>query len=88
MFRPAPMLRLNAIVLERDERAVLREFGRLGAVQLTHTPAGEHTAPLPPPDHAREIARCDRLWSRLAELRRTLGIDSECGRVRTARHHV
>lgn len=76
MFRPVPMLRLSAVVLERDERAVLRQLGRLGAVQLTRTPAGEDSAPLPPPDRAGEIARCDRLRSRVAELRRTLGIDS------------
>ena len=79
MFRPVPMMRLSAVVLERDERAVLREFGRLGAVQLRRTPAGEDSAPLPPPDRAREMARCDRLRSRVAELRRILGIDSGTG---------
>ncbi len=79
MFRPVPMMRLSAVVLERDERTVLRELGRLGAVQLTRTAAGEDSAPRPPPDRTREIARCDRLRSRVAELRRALGVDSGPG---------
>jgi V/A-type H+-transporting ATPase subunit I len=66
------MMRLSVVVLERAVRAALRELGRLGAVQLTRTPAGGKTAPLPPPDHTEEIARCDRIQSRVAELRRTL----------------
>ena len=76
MFRPAPMMRLRSVVLQRDERTVLREFGRLGAVQLTRTAAGADTAPLPPPDRTQEIARCDRLRSRVVALRRTLELDS------------
>ncbi len=75
MFKPAPMMRLSVLVLERDERAVLRELGRLGAVQLTQTPAGEDTAPLSPPDRTKEIARCERIQSRAAELRRTLRVE-------------
>jgi V/A-type H+/Na+-transporting ATPase subunit I len=79
MFRPVPMMRLSAVVLERDERTVLREFGRLGAVQLTRTPAGEDSAPLPPLDRGREMAACDRLKTRMSELRRTLGIEAIVG---------
>lgn len=73
------MTRLNVVVLERDERAVLRQFGRLGTVQLTRAPAGEGSAPLPPRDRGREIAGCDRLRSRLAELRQTLQIKPGLG---------
>ena len=74
MFRPAPMMRLSVVVLERDERPVLRELGRLGAVQLVSTPAGQQTAPRPPPDRSREIAVCERIQSRVAELRRSLQV--------------
>jgi len=70
------MMRLSAIVLERDARATLRELGRLRTVQLTCAPSEENPAPLRFPDYTREIARCDRLRSRLTELRRTLDIKS------------
>ena len=74
MFDPVPMLRLNALVLDRDERAVLRELGRLGAMHLTRTPAGLETAPLPPHDHSSALGRCDRFLARVEELRRHLKI--------------
>ncbi len=74
MFKPAPMLRLSVVVLERDQRALLRELGDLGAVQLARADPGPETAPLPPPDHAAELARCDRLLARLEDLRRALDI--------------
>jgi len=68
------MMRLSVVVLERDERSVLRELGRLGAVQLVSTPSGQQTAPRPPPDRSREIAVCERIQSRVAELRRSLQV--------------
>jgi V/A-type H+/Na+-transporting ATPase subunit I len=74
MLSPRRMVRLRAVVLERDERKVLRELGRIEKVQLTHTPAGEDSAPLPSPDRSTEIARCERLRSRIAELRRSFKI--------------
>lgn len=74
MFSPEPMLRLSALVLQRDERHVLRALGRLGAVQLTRTPAGEDTAPLTAADRSGELARCERLLSRVEELRCALGM--------------
>ena len=40
MFSPVPMMRLSVVVLERDERAVLRNLGELGTVQLMRTRAG------------------------------------------------
>ena len=46
MLSPAPMRRLRAVVLARDERAVLRRLGGLGAVQLVQCRAGADTAPL------------------------------------------
>ena len=76
MFRPVTMRRMSAVVLERDERAVLRELGRLGVLQLTRTRAGPDTAPLSARDRSKELARCDCLLARVQELRQSLGIPS------------
>ena len=72
MFRPAAMLRLSALVLERDERDVLRLLGRLGVLQLMRAPADAGSAPAP--DRSRELAQCDRLTARIQEFRRSLEI--------------
>ena len=72
MFRPVTMSRMSVVVLERDERAVLRELGRLGVLQLTRTLAGPDTAPLSPRDRGKEMALCDRLLARVEELRQSL----------------
>ena len=74
MFRPVAMKRLSAVVLERDERKVLRHLGESGAVQLTRTQSGPDTAPLAPRDRSSELARCDRLLTRVSDLRRSLEI--------------
>jgi V/A-type H+-transporting ATPase subunit I len=76
MFRPVTMRRMTALVLERDERIVLRELGRLGVLQLTHTQAGPDTASLSPRDHSKEIARCDRLLAGVESLRQSLELPS------------
>ena len=72
MFSASPMMRLSAVVLQQDERTVLRGLGELGAVQLVRTNAGPDTAPLNPPDHAPERAHAEVLRARMAELRRRL----------------
>ena len=72
MFEPVSMTRLRLVVLERDERAVLRHLGRAGVVQLTRTPAGPGTAPLSPRNRSDELARLERVSSRLENLRRSL----------------
>ena len=74
MLRPARMMRLSALVLERDERAALRRLAQLGAAHLISTKAGPDTAPLNPPDQAAALARCDRLLAQIEELRRSLGV--------------
>jgi V/A-type H+-transporting ATPase subunit I len=66
------MMRLVTVVLQQDERTVLRGLGELGVVQLVRTKAGPDTAPLAPPDHAPERARGEALRVRMAELRRHL----------------
>ena len=72
MFRPVPMLRLSVLVLERDERRVLRTLGGLGAMQLVRTAAGPDSAPLAPPDHRGPRARCEGLLARCDALRSAL----------------
>lgn len=74
MFRAAPMLQLSVLVLERDQRAVLWELGRLGAVQLAPKRPGLSTAPLPPRDRSGELANCNRLLVRCSELHRDLAV--------------
>jgi len=74
VFSPVAMTRLGVVVLERDERPVLRTLGRLGVVHLLKAAAGPDTAPLPPPDRTEELARCDALLARVQGLRQRLGI--------------
>ena len=74
MFRPTPLLRLSAVVLERDERLVLRRLGQMGAMHLIRSQAGPDTAPLAPHDRSAELARCDRFLARLEELCQSLEI--------------
>jgi len=72
MFEPVRMTRLRLVILERDERAVLRHLGHAGIMQLTRTPAGPDTAPLSPRNCATELSRLERLSARLENLRRSL----------------
>lgn len=71
MFRPLPMLRLNLLVLAREERTVLQVLAQSGAIQLVRTQAG---AEIPPHDHASQIAKCVHLASQIEELQKSLGI--------------
>jgi V/A-type H+-transporting ATPase subunit I len=68
------MMRLHAVVLAQDERAVLKGLGQLGAVHLTRTQSGPDTAPLAPTDRTGELARYDRIRARVQELRKSLEI--------------
>ncbi len=72
MFKPVSMTRLRLLLLERDERAVLRDLGRAGVVQLTRTPAGSNTAPLAPRNRSDDLARLEHAAARLETLRRSL----------------
>ncbi len=74
MFSAVPMMRLQVVVLAQDERAVLKDLGRLGAVHLMSTHPGPETAPLNPPDCTGEMARYDRIRVRLQDLRKSLEI--------------
>jgi V/A-type H+/Na+-transporting ATPase subunit I len=70
------MMRLQAIVLAHDERAVLTGLGQLGAMHLTRMLSGPDTAPLDPADRAEELTRYDRIRARIQELRKSLEIPS------------
>lgn len=72
MFKPAPMMRLTVVVLEKDERPALRELASLGAVQLT-AGASEEILNLAARSSTEELARCDRILARIADLTRSFG---------------
>lgn len=72
MFRPVNMLRLQVIVLQRDSRAVLRQLGRAGIIQLTHEVAGPETAPLTPCDRSAGAAGLEHFTLRAGNLRQSL----------------
>ena len=74
MFRTVPMMRLQAVVLARDERTVLKSLGQLGAVHLTRTQFESDTTSLTPVSHVGEMAMYDRIRSRVQELRKSLEV--------------
>ena len=74
MFRAVPMMRLSAIVLDRDERPVLQGLGRMGVVHIMRARAGPETAPFDPPNLGDQEARCDKILGRVADLRRLFGL--------------
>lgn len=67
MLKPVRMKYIRALVLSRDERAVLRSLGRAGVVQLSSARADD-AAPIAAPDNSAEIARCDALVASADEL--------------------
>ena len=73
MFKAVAMVRFSAVVLQRDERKVLRELAQLGAVELCHTLAGTDTAPLPSRSCDSQVAACEELLDRIEQLRNALG---------------
>lgn len=74
MFKPVAMIHMSVVVLARDERTVLRQLGQAGVIQLTRTAAGPETAPLPPRERSADLARLDRLATRLGSLRQALAL--------------
>jgi V/A-type H+/Na+-transporting ATPase subunit I len=74
MFRTVPMVRMQAVVLARDERSVLKGLGQLGAAQLTRMRSGSETPALTSVDYSGELTRYDRMKARVQELRQSLEI--------------
>lgn len=79
MFKPVAMQRLSAVVLERDQRAVLRGLGRLRVLHLEQAQPGPDTAPLPPADHAAELAQADGMLERIDHLRLSVSLPARTG---------
>lgn len=61
MLRAAPMLHLDVLLLAQDERTVLGELGRRGAVELIRADGASGT-------RAEDLARCTSLLDRIAKL--------------------
>ncbi len=73
MFSAIPMLHINAIILEHNERDVLESLGGLGALQLTRVKPDKEIS-LAIRDLNQEIVRYDRIRQRIDEIRRLLEI--------------
>lgn len=74
MFRAVPMVRMQTIVLARDERSVLEGLGQLGAVHLMRMPSEHEITPLTPADHSTGLSRYEQIRLRIQELRQSLQI--------------
>ncbi len=74
MLEPAPMVRLDAVVLERDERAALEALGELGLLHPIRTRAGPDTAPLEAPHPGDGARRWGGLLERLERVRGACGV--------------
>jgi len=79
MFKPTPMMRMSAIILEKDEREVLQTLGRLGVVQLTRLPPGQESAAMGVRDLSAEITRYERFRVRIEEIRRLVEVPMPAG---------
>lgn len=79
MFRAVPMTRISAVILARDERAVLKGLGRLGAVQLVHNHPEGDALPLAITDPAGEMERYEGIRARLQELHQSLELPAFSG---------
>jgi V/A-type H+/Na+-transporting ATPase subunit I len=78
------MMRLQAIVLAQNERAVLTGLGQLKAVHLTRMQSGPDTAPLAPIDCAGKLVQYDHVRARIQELRKSLEIPAMLKEPRSA----
>ncbi|MCL4206505.1 MAG: hypothetical protein KJ000_28820 [Pirellulaceae bacterium] len=74
MFSPAPMVRVSALVLKRDERALLYGLGRAGVVHLARSESDPQSEPLATLDESPALATCEELLRRIEALRGALGI--------------
>jgi V/A-type H+/Na+-transporting ATPase subunit I len=80
LLEPVAMVRLKAVILERDERAALQALGERGLLHLTRAEAGPDTAPLEPPRAGDGTLPWDGLLERLGRLRGLLGVRRVPGR--------
>ncbi|HPP42580.1 MAG TPA: V-type ATPase 116kDa subunit family protein [Syntrophorhabdaceae bacterium] len=74
MFSAEPMMHIQAVILARDERAVLMGLGELGAVHLTKTKSGYGHESSELPDKSSELARLERIRNRIQEIRQSIDL--------------
>jgi len=77
MLRAAEMKRLEALILERDLRAVTESLGRLGVLHLSKATASESGELLQPADIAEQAERIRRLRERVQALCNLLEIGED-----------
>ncbi len=77
MFVPVKMSRLEAVVLKKDARAVLRGLGVSGKAEISAAKPGPDTAPARPADNGAALDACAALKGRIALLRKELGLGAE-----------
>lgn len=74
MFKPEPMVFLEAIILSGDERHVLKEIGRLNKVHLERSKTGYGAELKESVDAYPELSKLEHLRLRIQEIRQALGI--------------
>jgi V/A-type H+/Na+-transporting ATPase subunit I len=77
MFSPEPMVRVSALVLKRDERALLYGLGRAGVVHLARSESDLPDAQPAPLDESPALATCEELMERVETLIRVLRIPEQ-----------
>ncbi len=77
MFSPEPMVRVSALVLKRDERALLYGLGRAGVVHLARSESDLPNAQPAPLEESPALATCEGLMERVETLIRVLRIPEQ-----------
>ena len=77
MFSPEPMVRVSALVLKRDERALLYGLGRAGVVHLARSESDLPDAQPAPLGDSPALATCEELMERVETLIRVLRIPEQ-----------
>ncbi|HOJ42854.1 MAG TPA: V-type ATPase 116kDa subunit family protein, partial [Syntrophorhabdaceae bacterium] len=74
MFKPEPMVFLEAVILSEDERHVLKEIGRLNKVHLERSKSDYKSEMARQEDTYSDLLRFEHLRLRLQELKQKLNI--------------
>ncbi len=77
MFKPAPMKRIEVLILARDVRAVTEALGRLGVVHLSEAKGSETGRLVTPTRLENELSRIRSLLERVSALCDTLEVSEE-----------
>lgn len=79
MLDPAPMVRLRALIFDKDARAAFRSLGERGLVHLIQAQAGPESAPLEAPRPGTGPSSWGGLLARAGQLRSGLAIPPAAG---------